>query len=585
MTIVSPLRLPVDDRADLAELVAHPTRPRPFYIGPNHESDGRPSSVAEAHASGRPYAATVADDVLAFDLDESEHPGVAARGALLAAELAADGWPTLAVSSGRPGHRHLWAVVPDAAARRRAVARAATLRLTPRTGQAMRPPGTPHHLGLPVTIDADEANAFAVAVIAARADTDRSTRLDWRELLTTGHWPSGWPGERSRSSMVWLVCIGAIRAGHQLDDVRRMLADEANAGGAGYRARRTRHAKSHADHWLTHYVWPSAKQAALSLPADATEARERLDAIIAAADADRWPGVAGATDRAVLAALVARAYRRGTLTPTMSHRELAEAVPCHRNTATASLRRLVATGRLQVVERGRGRTAVAADGCHGEMAHATRWRLLLPARACDTGGTPPTSTKLSGTTSRGPSRGVVALDACRWRGLGLNAPRVLDALAAGPLTAAELAAALNLDRGNLRVRLLPRLAAYELVTCTAGRWAVVENLELALHAAAEALGLTGKAAEVAAAHAKERADYLDHRERNRPERQQTRKATVATSAAARRTRGLVPLPLPLTEPVEAADASDDDMPLRTPSPPPPEAVEALLALAGGHRDD
>jgi hypothetical protein len=176
------------------------------------------------------------------------------------------------------------------------------------------------------------------------------------------------------------------------------------------------------------------------------------------------------------------------------------------------------------------------------------------------------------------------------------------------LTAAELAAALNLDRGNLRVRLLPRLAAYELVTCTAGRWAVVENLELALHAAAEALGLTGKAAEVAAAHAKERADYLDHRERNRPERQQTRKATVAASVDARRTRGLVPLPLPLTAPVEAADAldddtplrtpsppltgpveaadaSDDDMPLRTPSPPPPEAVEALLALAGGHRDD
>lgn len=53
-------------------------------------------------------------------------------------------------------------------------------------------------------------------------------------------------------------------------------------------------------------------------------ARERLDAITEAMSAHHWAGQSGATDYATLTALVTCGHARGTLTPTMSYRELAE---------------------------------------------------------------------------------------------------------------------------------------------------------------------------------------------------------------------------------------------------------------------
>ena len=220
----------------------------------------------------------------------------------------------------------------------------------------------------------------------------------------------------------------------------------------------------------------------------------------------------------------------------MSYRELAEAAPCSTRTVVTSVKRLQAAGWLLVAEAGRGTTERAEDHTYRERANATRWRLRLPehvARTFHTGGTPPAGTPLSGESSRVVGRAF--LDACRWRGLGLNAPRVLDALDAEPLTTAELAADLGLNLGNLRYRLLPKLADFGLVVADGNRWTLPEDLAAALDAAAEALDLTGKADEVAAQHATERAAYLDHRERTRP----ARMATARRRAAAAR-RGAPP---------------------------------------------
>ena len=517
---------------DLALAVAHPTRPWPFLLDADNAHAGTVATVAEAHAAGTAYALTVAPDVLAFDLDIAAH---IMAGNALRAELDDESWPTLRTTSGRDGHRHLWTVVPDPADRARITERATELGL-PRPRQTMRPPGVPHRLGLPVEF-LDDRDDFLAAVTVARAAADVGEHFDWRDLLATGRWPAGWTGrDRSGSVKVWLVCIGAIRAGHQLDDVRAMLADPDNRGGAAYRARLGR-----ADFWLDHSVWPKAVEKAaerLTTPADATEARHQLDALRAAVEAHQWPGKGGATDRAALSKLIDRGTERGSLTPVMSVRELADAVPCSRNTASASTRRLVAAGWLQVADRGRGRTVLDPDGLYREQAQATRWRLLTRARVWDTGGTPPAGTPLSVQGTREPLEAPRAtrrrLPVARTR--TERAPRPRRRSAGRATTDAELSELLNLNRGNLRHRLLPRLAAYGLVTRTADGWALVPDVDAAMEAAAELLDLTGKADQVAAEHRAERAAYLDHREHLRGRREQTKDANIAAAMAARRER-------------------------------------------------
>jgi hypothetical protein len=532
---------PAEDALLPVYAVAHPTRPTPFLIDADNAHAGRVSTVAEAHATGAAYALTVAPDVLAFDLDTA---AFVMAGNTLRTELSGESWPVLLTESGRPGHRHLWAVVPDAPTRARFAARAAELGLPP-SRTTMRPPGAPHRLGLPVAA-LDDPDDFAAAADAVRTAT-RPDHFDWRDLLAMGRWPRNWAGrDLSGSAKVWHICIGAIRAGHRLDEVAGWLADPANAGGTAYRVKLDRTGKRHASHWLAHSVWPSATKAAavrITPPADAAEARERLCALADAIAAERWVDKAGATDRALLTALVARALARGSLTPSMSLRELAEAAPCSLSTAARGMARLVAVHRwVQVADRGLGRTVLDADGSYREQAKATRWRLLTPARDDYTGGTPPAGTPLYVVTARAPVSSMrAALDVCRWRGLGLNAPRVLDALADGSRTDAELAEELGLHRGNLRARLLPKLAFYGLVTRSLAGWAQVDDLDAALEAAAERLDLTGKADEVAARHAAETAAYLDHRDHLRWRRAQAKADRIAQAVAARRARATLPL--------------------------------------------
>ena len=601
MTILAPSaseRTHTDDEAlDLALAIAHPTRPRPFLIDAANNHAGTVANVREAHTLGTAYAVTVAPDVIALDLDD-EHQAAALDA--LHAEVTAEGWPALRVASGRAGHRHLFAVVPDELARSRIAHRVDALGLPP-TRTVIRPPLAPHRLGLAVEV-LDDPAAFTLAAVAARAGTDRPERLDWRALLKSGRWPRGWTGEGSPSSMTWLVCIGAIRAGHDLDTVRAWLADEHNAGGTAYRRRLGMAGKRHADCWLARYVWPSALEAAAKrvAPADADEARERLRSFAEAIEAHRWAGTAGATDRAILSALVARALARGTLTPRMSHREIAEAAGCSRRTVGTATRRLRAAGWLLIAKQGRGSTELDDGKAKRETAHATTWRLVWDARTFPTGGTPQRY-PLSGATSRAPTRATKAtLDVYRWGGLGLNAPRILDALAGGPRTAAELAELLNLDAGNLRARLLKKLAQHGLISRTPAGWELAEDLDAAMTAAAATLGLTGRADEVAAQHRRERADYLDHRERLRGRRDQARAEAIAADTdadvmARRAATTSTPDVLPFG-PFGEKSQESQALPARTrapltekrrersPAPPPPisqEALDASLAVAGG----
>lgn len=590
MTILERPPWPVTDRAALAALVAHPTDPHARALDTENRNAGRLPGIAEADDLGAPYVVNVAPDVLALDIDATEAgdpDAFTAAAEALADQLDADGWPVLRVTSGRPGHWHLWAVIADPDALDRAKFDATVAGIPPRA--VMRPPGSPHRLGLPVRV-LDDPDAFTAAAKAARIAeaADRATvdrdRFDWRRILATGKLPASLDAVPAGCGpgwwRVWWIAVGAARAGLTVDQLRAELAKPANLGGGAYRRRLTRHATGHADHWLDAYVWPKATQVARkrpTTPADATEARRQLAAIRAAVDAHPWRGIAGTTDRAVLVALLDRAHARGSLTPAMSHRELAEAAPCHRNTAKAATDRLRAAGWLLVAERGRGTTDTAPDGTYRERANATRWRLRLPAelraRACATEGTPPARTSLSGTSAR------ARLDACRWRGLGLNAPRVLDALAAvGPMTSRGLADRLGLSWGNLRARLLPRMAGLGLLVRAGDAYALADDLDAALAGAAVTLGLNGKADEVAAKHTAERAGYLEHRERTRPDRERARRRTMAAKRTAKGTATSSTAPtLPLDVPVAPVPSSE---PMTGPHPPPDPLDAPPGALAG-----
>jgi hypothetical protein len=558
--------------ARLAALVAHPTAPRPFLIDRDNKNAGWPHDVRDATDSGHAYAVTLAADVVALDLDTAE---AAEAGHQFAAELIAEGRPVLRTASGRPDHLHVWTHALDRLDRAHIVelAKAHDLGHTVRNGP-MRPPLSPHRLGLAVRA-LDDAGTFIATVDARRWSLaprrERATLPDWRELLTSGRWPTGHDAlDLTGSAMTFAICRGAIRAGHDRDDVAAWLADPANGGGECYRRRG-------GDKYLDR-VWPGAVKSAgrlLAPPADATEARRILDDLRAVVEAHPWKGRAGTTDRAVMLAILDRAHRRGTLTPAMSHREIAEAVGVTRRTVSTSQARLRQAGRLQVSERGRGRTAIDADGCYREQAHATRWRLpsaeSLGALTFTTGGTPPERYPLSGAIVR--ARSSAEVDVCRHRGLGLNAPRLLDALASGPLRPAELAEALTMHPGSVR-RLAGKLAAHGLIVRDAGRWTLADDLEAAMHRAAESLGLDGKAQAVRRAHAAERDRYTDHREETRPARAARRRRAIVTD------RGPT---LPLVPVCHAETPTPPDPP---PEPPPTDErpVYAALAVAGGRGD-
>lgn len=511
----------LDERLALAAAVADPHRPKPFRLDADNNNAGQLPGLEAAVGSGSAYVVTVAPDVLALDVD---HPDIAPALDRLHDELVRHGWPSLRTESGREGHRHLFAIVTAAADRAYFDAQRAGLGL-PKFRTTMRPPGTPHRNGFPVSL-VDELGPFLTAAAEIRGQGEQRARLDWLELLRTGRFPRGWSGDRSGSNAVWLICSNASRRGYTLDQVRTMLLDNATGGGRSYARRCSELGQARADDWLERNVWPSAVAAGAArpgTPADADEARVQIAAIRAAVEAEHWPGVAGATDRRGLLVLLDRADARGSLTPTMSYREWAELAGCSLRTVPTMSARLRAAGWLLVAEAGRG-TTVTEAGELREVVRATRWRVRVPvgvARTCTTGGTPPTRTELSGATSR--EWVPAALDACRWRGFGPNGRRVLEALEAGPLDATELAARLRMNRRHFCLRLLPKLAAYGLIVRVGTGWGLCDDLPAALTAAAEDMGLAGKTEATIAAHRRERAGYLEHRERMRPVRDRHRR--------------------------------------------------------------
>jgi hypothetical protein len=538
----------------LALALARPDR-RARYLGRDNAWTGESESIEDATRSGCCFMVTVAQDVLAVDLDTKAEVASATS---LAEKLVADERPVLLVPSGRPGHAHLWAVIADPQALSWWKSRAKARGLQP-PRSVMRPPGSPHRLGSAISPVEDGVDFLARIQIERYHRDDEVDRSDyWLQTLRTGrHRPRL---DKSPSNMAWLIAKGAARAGWTLSQFRDALADPDNAGGESYRQRLS--SPEVAEEWIQRYVWSKAVKAAGAptrrLHPDLRHSE--LDKIRAAVVRAPWPGKAGTTDRANLEAKLARAEAWNLVAVPMSQRETMETAHiASRDTVRKSDDRLIRAGWLFVKRKGTAGPAVDPES--GEFIDgrkATEWGLRIPARFTEMQHVQQTRTTdpfppvwRGGCTASGSDLRVLE-DISRSGGIGQKGMRVLETLARGPMTISEIATELHGEHvttgriGGVRRLVSKKLSDLGLVRCEANRWRRVDDFNSALVAAAIKLGLLGRADRVKRQHEEERRDHDEWRDLGSPNRRERGGLTIREWIMAERRWKVPPMADPMT---------------------------------------
>lgn len=323
----------------------------------------------------------------------------------------------------------------------------------------------------------------------------------------------------SRSEAVMATALAAASAGWSESAWREVLADSALGEWASQRrrkggGRRPRNAGDAERRLVTTWVKAVRRVAQRPPTSDHLSVRAELAAVVATADHNpaAWSRAAGVTDRAVLAVLVDVALAAGTLTPSASVRQVAEAANVGAATATRSLQRLREKGWLRLEHAAQGTQAAA-------------WRLVRPeavpepSRAVEEVLETVPPRPLAPVT--GSARAHDAFAHTTHGGLGRVAARLFDALddgSQGGLSIRQLAALTGLHPRTV-ARHLITLQAAGLATAGAGgsTWArsagaaCPADLPAALEEAAAVLGSTGVTAARAARHAAQREAFTSWR--------------------------------------------------------------------------
>lgn len=503
-----------DSTTSLAHLAIHPDRSEDILLelvravtagrqGLRLYPDNRAAGwapIAELVRDRSAFAVDVDVDVVALDADS---PGA---GLILEdfAELVRqhDAEPVV-VASGRPGHRHMFARIPDPFRRAELVRAAKELGLDVR--RTIRPPLGPHRLGLEVHLVTPTTPAEAVRALSS----PRPVRLeDVRRLghraaraLIEGHAERA---DRSRSGTVRSVALGAANAGWSAEHLYRALMIPTHRGGARVQELADRAGSDAARRYVRGEL-DRARQYVRAHPLihDRGAALERIADIRAAADSrpECWHGMGGSTDRAVLEALLELGTISGNVTDLgASVRTLAERAGIGLGTASRALRRLEAAGWVRARRRG---------GAHGPGLYEL-------SRPPDGGGTVLSALRGVCRDCSTSVRGALyAHDAFRWRALGKTAAAYLDALCAHPRTVAELGEAFAVTERTVR-RHLAHLEAAGLAVRTGGGWVRADDALDRLDGLAVELGTAGALELARARHALNRAGYAGRRARLRP---------------------------------------------------------------------
>jgi predicted transcriptional regulator len=470
--------------------------------------------VAEALSSAVPGCtpmAIPAPDVLAVDFDEPDNPQQVRRFEVLKDELAAAGYVPVITASGRPGHRHLWCLIEDAADNKRLTDLAKEgLKLSVRRGRPIRLPLAPHSEGLPVSLISPETPEGALRAVrrtvptppyipvqrqptglhVVRPTSVPTTALGSKPAKALRHGADA-AGYATRHGADMGIALSAVQAGWTFEHLHAAYDSPTNAGASKYRQLGPVKGLDY-----LRQTWQSAQRRAQNAPPriDPEGAAELLATWQQQALARPWPARSGATDLALYLAFVQAGLTapRATLTPAFSRTEMADAIGVWHSAVEKALRRLMDAGAVKEHEK-------------GDRDHRTRWRVLPPPVTGERG----VLVSQRENREEHPSLALQvdpAHDLFAGRALGLNAWQVLSVLGPDePATAASLAAHTGRDVKTVRGYLRQFDDLHLAVPFGDGYVRVPQpNLD----AAAAALGVVGASAARAAASAAKRANVV-----------------------------------------------------------------------------
>jgi hypothetical protein len=300
-------------------------RRRALVINAENGKD-RWTALQDAALSGEPFAVTVADDLLALDFDHG-HPATcrAFYDALVARGIR----PVLVGSGPNPDRMHLFARVADPKQLAALKAEARAQRFDVR--DVIRPPFAPHRtagrsqLLEPRRLRKNKAGVACYVPDPVEA-LARLRRTRKRQRLTPRIWALLRDGDRtqryvSRSHAMQAIVTPMVRFDWSFDTIKRLLLDPKNKGG--------RHLQERPAYDQARVLKLSIRNAREHIAnegdrPDFEATRAQLAECYAHAAVHPWPKQAGSMQRALLTVLYQVSESAGSLTFTMSERELSE---------------------------------------------------------------------------------------------------------------------------------------------------------------------------------------------------------------------------------------------------------------------
>ncbi|UZG56244.1 helix-turn-helix domain-containing protein [Rhodococcus opacus] len=293
----------------------------------DNTSTGAWVSIADAVDSGTAFAVNIKRSLVALDLDT---PELIEIGEVIRESVSL---PTLLVGSGRNQHMYIHAGTHSAAV----VDRVRELGIpASAVRQTIRPPLSPHRLGLPVRLVAPSTVDEA---LQALGPIDEPKHLpDWIvDLIDHGDRTNRFEG--NRSNMALTIASAMKRADLTLAHFRAVMTNRDNLGAT--KAHELEDQGKDVDIWIVR-TWDRAEMSGFE-----REGTERVRAGVLAAG---WPGQAGTTDKGVMLALCDLAISHGTSTPTFGVRRIAEVAQLGSDkTVRRSLERLSEAGWIRRV--------------------------------------------------------------------------------------------------------------------------------------------------------------------------------------------------------------------------------------------
>lgn len=463
---------------DIAHAIAR--NGRALQIGEDNDS-GRWMPIRDAATAGLCAAVELRPSVLAVDADRPEHHHVIGH---MASALEGEGFRPVVVASGRPGHAHLFCLIPDSGTHRRFSGNAAVLGFDVR--RCIRPPLWPHRSGFPVRLLEPATPHEALEYL--RSNGSLSARA--RRLLRQGDVASEF---HSRSELVMSIIVSAIRGGWSLGSILDALVDPANLGGMKVQEIARNRGRKAAWSW-TALSFQRGERFLAQQPQPQSAWRDErpfIQGIRSRVHLRNWIGSGGATDRDVLLAHLKICGRMGRLTHRASVREVAEGANVAAATVSRAQRRLQRAGWLILEEKGAAR-------------RSSVWTVSSPLDDAD-------ETIVSHPPEEECTGDVVSthdLFVFR-RGLGKATGLVYEAIVDRPRTVRELADDLERTARTIQ-RHVRRLAKYDLIERRDLRW---QRASRSLDSVAFVVGADGSRDRRRRRHAEDRVRHDEYLER------------------------------------------------------------------------